>query len=354
MTLIDQPKKIREGEQLDATTVDEFVRKHVKGLLGDLRVRQFPSGASNLTYELKYDNRTLVLRRPPFGTKARGAHDMVREAKLLESLRPSFPYVPEIVAICDDESILGAEFYVMERLEGIILRKEIPEELALDAADTRRLCETMIDRLVDLHSLDYEAAGLSYLNKGEGYVERQIVGWSTRYRKAQTPDVPDYIEVMNWLHEYMPDDVRQCVIHNDYRFDNFVLDPDNPFEIIGVLDWELATIGDPLMDLGNTLAYWVEAGDDVQMHLLKRQPSDAEGMMTRDQIIEYYLEKTGIEIESFDFYRIYGLFRLAVILQQIYYRYFHGQTKDKRFADFGFVVGYIEQLCTRLIEASDL
>jgi aminoglycoside phosphotransferase (APT) family kinase protein len=354
MTLIDQPKAIRDGEELDPTTVDEFVRSHIGGVSGELRIKQFPSGASNLTYELQYDNRTFVLRRPPFGTKARGAHDMLREARLIRNLQSAFPYVPDVLAICEDEDVLGAEFYIMERLEGIILRKDIPDELDLSESDTRSLCEGFVDRLIDLHNVDYEEAGLSYLSKGEGYIERQIVGWSKRFRKAQTPDVPDYVGVMNWLHEYMPEEVKLCVIHGDYRFDNCVLDPENPLDIIGVLDWELATIGDPLMDLGNTLSYWVEEGDETQMHLLRRQPTNAPGMMTRQEIIDYYLEKTGIEIESFDFYRIYGLFRVAVIIQQIYYRFYHGQTKDKRFESFGFVVGYIEGVCERLIEQSDL
>lgn len=354
MTQIDQAVAIREGEELDATTVDRFMKQAVPDLQGEPAIRQYPGGASNLTYQVDYGERSYVLRRPPFGTIAKSAHDMLREARVMQALRPVYPYVPEIIAICDDHEVLGCDFYVMERFKGIILRQDFPEGLTLNEADTRKLCLSVIDKLVDLHQVDAKAAGLDQLGKGAGYVQRQIGGWSSRFRKARTEDVGDFEAVMAWLEDKMPEDVAQCVIHNDYRFDNVVLNPDNPFEVIGVLDWEMATIGDPLMDLGNTLAYWIQADDDPGMQMLRRQPTHRPGMLTREEVVEYYLQRSGLQVANFDFYEVYGLFRLAVIIQQIYYRYYHGQTKDQRFAGFGQAANYLEQRCQQLIKGSSM
>lgn len=352
MSLIDEATRIREGEELDPAIVDRFMKAALPDLQGEPRIRQYPGGASNLTYQIDYGARSYVLRRPPLGKIAKSAHDMLREARLMQALKPVYPYVPSVVATCEDHAVLGCDFYVMERLKGIILRQDFPAELNLDAGQTRQLCLNVIDKLVELHAVDVKAAGLAGLGKGEGYVRRQIEGWSDRYRKARTEDVGDFEAVMAWLQAHMPTDVGQCLIHNDYRFDNVVLDPDNPFRVIGVLDWEMATIGDPLMDLGNSLAYWIEADDDPMMQFMRRQPTHRPGMLTRREVIAYYLEKSGLQTRSFDFYEIYGLFRLAVIIQQIYYRYFHGQTKDKRFAGFGTACQYLQQRCERLIAAS--
>ena len=223
----------------------------------------------------------------------------------------------------------------MERVKGIILRSDIPAELNLDASRTEALCKSFIDRLVELHQVDYTACGLADLGKPEGYVQRQIEGWTSRYEKALTPDAPRWETVTAWLHEKMPaDHPRPSIVHNDYRFDNVILDADNPMRIIGVLDWEMATLGDPLMDLGNCLAYWIEAGDPAPVQLMRRQPSNAPGMLSRRQFVDYYAERAGIRLDNFDYYYCYGLFRLAGIVQQIYYRYYHGQTQDKRFAQF--------------------
>jgi len=354
MTQIDQAVDIRQGEELDTAAVDRFMKQAVPELKGLPTIRQYPGGASNLTYQVDYGERSYVLRRPPFGTIAKSAHDMLREARVMQALGPVYPYVPEIVAICDDQEILGCDFYVMERFKGIILRQDFPEDLPLNEADTRKLCLSVIDKLVELHQVDAKAAGLDKLGKGEGYVQRQIGGWSSRFRKARTEDVGDFEEVMAWLEQKMPADVAQCVIHNDYRFDNVVLNPDNPFEVVGVLDWEMATIGDPLMDLGNSLAYWIQADDDPGMQMLRRQPTHQPGMLSREEVVSYYLERSGLQIASFDFYEVYGLFRLAVIIQQIYYRFYHGQTNDQRFAEFGQAANYLEKRCQRLIRSSTL
>lgn len=346
MALIDQPRAVRAGEELDAEKVDAYLRQVDPSLSGPLEIAQYPGGASNLTYLLRYPERELVLRRPPFGHKAKSAHDMTREAHVMAALKPSYPYVPAVVAICQDPAVLGVDFFVMERIRGIIPRKDLPKELSLDAAQTRTLCLNVIDRLIELHQVNYQAAGLSALGKGEGYAERQIRGWTDRYRRARTEDVGDFESVMAWLAANMPaQDVASCLIHNDYRFDNVVLDPQDPLRVIGVLDWEMATIGDPLMDLGNTLAYWVEARDDETRMLTRRQPTHLPGMLTRSEVIDYYATQTGLRVDNFDFYEIYGLFRLAVIAQQIYYRFFHKQTNNPEFAGFGDVVRYLEQRC---------
>lgn len=354
MSILDEASEVREGESLDLDKVDQYLKQVLPDLEGPLQVKQFPGGASNLTYLLQYLNRDLILRRPPFGHIAKSAHDMIRESNIMQALRPVYPYVPSVLAQCDDHGVMGCDFYVMERLVGIIPRQEMPTEVVLSEADTRRLCLNVIDKLVELHQVDYKKAGLEGIGKGGGYVKRQIDGWSDRYTKAITEDATSFEGVIAWLKEKMPDDVGTCIIHNDYRFDNVVLNPDNPFDIIGVLDWEMATLGDPLMDLGNTLAYWVQADDDPQFQFMRRQPTHLNGMLSREEVVEYYLGKSGLTLASFDFYEIYGLFRLAAIIQQIYNRYYHGHTKDKRFAGFVHAAQYLEQRCLKLIENSEL
>ena len=347
--ILDQAGKVREGEELDAQVVTDYIKSVVPDVQGTARIKQFPGGASNLTYAVSFDNKEYILRRPPFGKKAKSAHDMGREFRVMQKLKPVFPYVPGMVAFCQDESVLGCDFYVMEKLVGIIPRADMPKGVALTPEQTRKLCLNFFDRLIELHSVDYNAAGLADLGKGEGYVVRQIEGWSKRYRDAKTDDVPDFENIMTWLHANMPEQVSVCVIHNDYRLDNVVLDPNDPTEIIGVLDWEMATLGDPLMDLGNTLAYWVEANDPPAFQFLRRQPSHIPGMMTRDEIIQYYCDRMNLQADDFLFYQVYGVFRLGVILQQIYYRFYHGQTKDPRFSAFGKMVEILESQCRSLL-----
>lgn len=355
MTLTDQASAIREGEELDVDAVDHYLKTQIDGLQGTPTIRQFPGGASNLTYLIAYPEQEFVLRRPPFGKKAKSAHDMGREYRILNQLNDGFPYCPKAYAHCTDESVIGAEFYVMERVQGIILRAELPTDLGLQADQTRELCKSFIDKFVDLHNVDYAACGLADLGKPEGYVERQIEGWIDRYQKAATPDAPSWEPVMAWLRDKMPTDHHKPgIVHNDYRFDNVILDPDNPMQIIGVLDWEMTTIGDPLMDLGNTLAYWIEAGDPQPMQLIRRQPSHAPGMLTRQEFADYYAERAGITIDNLDYYYTYGLFRLAGIVQQIYYRYYHGQTQDKRFASFIHMNKLLEQVSLSVIGKSAL
>lgn len=355
MTLTDSSTRIRSGEELDASQIDPYLKAHIPGLSGQPAISQFPGGASNLTYLIEYPGVELVLRRPPFGHKAKSAHDMGREFRILNQLKDAFPYCPKAYAHCTDTSLIGSEFYVMERVKGIILRSDLPRELAFSADDTRTLCKSFIDKLVELHRVNYAACGLGELGKPEGYVQRQISGWSDRYEKALTPDAPLWEEVKAWLNAKMPaDHPTSAIVHNDYRFDNVILDPNNPMQIIGVLDWELTTIGDPLMDLGNTLAYWIEADDPAPVQLMRRQPSNAPGMLTRREFVDYYAERSGIQIDNYDFYYTYGLFRLAGIVQQIYYRYYHGKTQDKRFAPFVHMNALLEQMSLKVIRQSSL
>ncbi|MBS0660089.1 MAG: phosphotransferase family protein [Verrucomicrobia bacterium] len=354
--MIDHAKPVRSGDEFDVASVHAFLRAQLPELSPDLpEVTQFPGGASNLTYRLHYPCRDLVLRRPPAGQKAKSAHDMLREARVLRALRPVYPQVPQVVAVCDNPAVLGVDFFVMERLAGIIPRQDFPPRLGLDAARTRQLCLNVIDKLIELHAVEWRGTELQSLGKGEGYVQRQIGGWSDRYRKARTPDVGDCEAVIAWLQAKMPaSDSATCVIHGDFRFDNVVLDPTDPLQVIGVLDWEMATLGDPLMDLGNTLAYWVQTDDDAVFQHTRRQPTNAPGMLTRAEVLDYYAERTGRRVDNFDFYAVYGLFRLVVIVQQIWYRFFHRQTTNPQFAGFGKMCLYLEQRCLRLIEASKL
>ncbi|MFT4940677.1 MAG: aminoglycoside phosphotransferase (APT) family kinase protein [Paraglaciecola sp.] len=348
--VLDTAGEIRRGEELDLATLNQWLLEEIPGISGKPCVSQYSGGASNWTYCLSYPQRDLILRRAPAGTKAKGAHDMGREYRLQAALKPVYPYVPEMLAHCEDESIIGAEFYVMEKLSGIIPRKNLPKDLALTEQITRKLCTNALDSLIELHQVDYKAAGLDHLAKGEGYTKRQIEGWTARYQKALTWNVPSAKYVSQWLAANMPSHEHICLTHNDFRFDNLVLDANDPTNILGVLDWELATLGDPLMDLGNSLAYWVQADDDRIAKSTRRQPSHLPGMLTRKEVIDYYLQKTGSQLESFTFYEVYGLFRLAAIAQQIYYRYHHKQTDNPAFKNIWFLVHYLLWQCRKAIK----
>jgi len=355
MTAIpDQARAVREEDAFDVARVDAFLKQHIDGLQGTPTVKQFPGGASNLTYLLSYAQRELVLRRPPRGAKAKSAHDMLREARVMAALKPSYPYVPAILARCDDDSVIGQDFYVMERLQGSILRRELPPELGLDRDGVHALCLGFIDRLIELHQVDATQPGLHELSRGDGYIARQLTGWSERWRQAATEGSDPCEDIIAWLQSQQPRrDNASCVIHNDFRFDNVVLSSDNPLHIVGVLDWELATVGDPLMDLGSSLAYWVQADDDPIFQSFRRQPTHEAGMLTRHQVVTYYGERTGIDVSHWRFYEIFGLFRLMAIIQQIYRRYALGQTSNPQFAGFGDAARYMGTRCRRLMAGMD-
>ena len=355
MDCIDRPTSVRNGEALDIAAIEAYLKDVIPGLEGRLSLEQFPSGASNLTYLVTCGKRQMVLRRPPFGTKAATAHDMGREVKVLTALSGHLPYIPRPLAFTRDASVMGCPFYVMERIEGIILRRDLPPGLFTSPSQLRRLFKRFVRVLHELHAVDYQKVGLADLGKPEGYVGRQVRGWSKRYRAARTPDVPDFEVVMAWLADKMPPETAAAgIIHNDFKLDNIVLDPADPLKIIGVLDWEMATLGDPLMDLGSTLGYWVEKEDPPQRHVMRSMPTHLEGALTRREFVKYYGRLSGIRMDGFDFYYCFGLFRLAVIIQQIYYRYFHGQTRNDRFKRFAQAVPVIEQAAMQVIERSRL
>jgi len=346
---------IRKGEGLDIDAVDAALKAAVDGLKGTPTVRQYPSGASNLTYALNYEGRSLVLRRPPFGNKPKSGHDMFREYRIMRDLKPVFGAVPEVLFYTDDESVIGAEFYVMDKVEGHIIHKDIPAEWDWSETETRGLCETFFQKLVDLHNVDYAAIGLSDFGKPEGYVERQILGWNRRFEKSWTDDVEKFEDVQQWLVDNMPKDgTGVSVLHGDYRIDNCILNVNKPTQIDAVLDWEISALGDPLMDLGNTLSYWIEADDPAGMQMMVRQPSTAKGMMTRQEILDFYAARTGADVSNFQFYYVYGLWRLAVIIQQIYARYKGGFTQDERFKVYGSMTNGLGQLARYKIHTGKL
>jgi aminoglycoside phosphotransferase (APT) family kinase protein len=341
---------VRQGEELDWRRLDRYLKSVLPGLAGEPRISQFPGGNSNLTYRLEYANEDLVLRRPPFGTKARSAHDMGREFRIMTALKPVYPAVPDALHYTPDESVIGSEFYVMRKVPGHLVGRELPAEWNFSAEQTRRLGIHFWEKLIELHQVDYRAAGLADFGRPEGYVERQIRGWNGRFERAVTPDVDDFTDVRDWLEDNLPaESGNHAVLHGDYRIDNVLLAPDDPCRIAAVLDWEICAIGDPLMDLGNSLAYWIEADDPSDLRRLSMQPSAAPGMPSRAEILQLYQEKTGLKIPEFTFYLVYGYWRLAVILQQIYYRYFHGQTQDERFRGFGARILLLGGHCRSLI-----
>jgi aminoglycoside phosphotransferase (APT) family kinase protein len=329
--LLDAPAQVRPGEELDLARLAACLRERL-GLDGPLSVRQFGRGHSNLTYLLTAGDQELVLRRPPFGSKVKSAHDMGREFRVLSRLSRVYPKAPRPLLHVEDEAVLGAPFYLMERLQGIILRKELPPGLQPSPADIRKLHTNLIDALAELHRLDLEGSGLAELGKPEGYIERQVTGWSKRYEGAKTDEIEAAPRVASWLASHLPREAPGALIHNDFKLDNVVLDPADPTRIIGVLDWEMSTLGDPRMDLGTTLSYWVNEADDEELQFTRWGPTAVPGALTRGELAQRYGEQTGADLSEVVFFYAFGLFKTAVVLQQIYDRYKRGLTRDERFA----------------------
>jgi aminoglycoside phosphotransferase (APT) family kinase protein len=347
---VDNPTApVRAGEELDWTALDQYLKKVIPGLGGEPLVSQFAGGNSNLTYRLQYAHDDLVVRRPPFGTKARSAHSMIREYRIMTCLKPFFPSVPDTLHYSDDESIIGSEFYVMRKVEGQLIKETLPPEWNFSARESRAFCTRFWEKLIELHKVDYIEAGLGDFGKPEGYVERQVTGWNRRFKRVITPDVDRFTGVRQWLENNMPrESGRHSILHGDYRIDNVILDHSAGHSIRAVLDWEICALGDPLMDLGSSLAYWMQADDPVELRKLTMQPSTSPGMLTRREILDLYQHKTGLDTSNFTFYLVYGYWRVAVILQQIYYRYFQGQTRDERFKTFGVAAQHLGEHCQRL------
>jgi aminoglycoside phosphotransferase (APT) family kinase protein len=345
--LRDHPTSVRAGEELDLARLEPFLRSHFPAATGALSVAQFPGGHSNLTYLVCLGNRRIVLRRPPFGSKVKSAHDMSREHRVLSKLHLVYPQAPKALLYCEDASVLGSPFYLMEQVQGIILRRDPPEGLAPNAATTRRLSETFVDNLTRLHGLDYAAIGLADLGKPQGYLERQVKGWIERYLGSRTHDLPEAELISVWLNEHRPRETFDALIHNDYKYDNVVLDPTDITRIVGVLDWEMCTIGDPLTDLGTALAYWVDPQDPEELKRIRWGPTTLPGTLTRAEIVRRYSQTTGRDVSNMVFYRVLALFKVAVIIQQIYYRYHQGLTKDTRFASMPEVIKVVLRAALR-------
>jgi aminoglycoside phosphotransferase (APT) family kinase protein len=348
----DQATTVRPGEELDLLKLDPFLRSHFPDETSQLSVRQYPSGHSNLTYLVQLGSREKVLRRPPFGSKVKTAHDMGREFRVLSKLHAHYPPAPRVLLFCDDLSILGAPFYLMDPIHGLILRKDVPPDLNFSAEVATRLSESFIENLAQLHSLDYSAIGLADLGKPQGYLERQIRGWIERYHGSKTHDLPEVETISNWLRQNMPPEQSPALIHNDYKYDNVVLDPNNLARIIGVLDWEMCTLGDPLTDLGTALAYWIDAGDPPEMLATRWGPTTYPGSLTRTQLVQFYAKKSGRDVSNMPFYVAFSRFKIAVIVQQIYFRYRQGLTKDERFATMPHLIKLLLRAALRTAETA--
>jgi aminoglycoside phosphotransferase (APT) family kinase protein len=328
----DHPRTVRSAEALDGVALGAYVKRELGGS-DVVAVEQFPGGHSNLTYLVRHDGHEYVLRRPPFGSKVKSAHDMGREVSVLSKLAPVWSLAPKVLAYCADESVLGAPFYLMEHRRGVILRKDVPTGLTIEGDDASRICRLLIEAFAELHSIDYVAAGLGDFGKPAGYVERQVRGWTERYTGSQTDEIASVTSVAAWLEAHRPPDSSPRLIHNDFKFDNVIFDR-SLSKITGILDWEMSTIGDPLMDLGTSLGYWVQVDDPPPLQLIRFGLTTIPGMWTRDEVARHYQRATSRSADSLVFYYAFGLFKTAVVAQQIYYRYAKGLTKDPRFAAF--------------------
>lgn len=348
---IDTSREVRKGEELDTEKLSQYLRTYLPDLGGPLTVEQFPAGFSNLTYLIRVGDRELVLRRPPVGAKVKSAHDMGREFKILSHLHPAYGKVPRPLLFCEDQSVLGVPFYVMDRVRGVILRAQMPKGIDLSPDVMRRLCYSFVSNLVEIHNVDYAEVGLNDLGRAQGYVKRQVEGWTRRYYNAKTDDLPEIDRLARWLQNHMPADSETgALIHNDYKFDNLVLSPDDISEVVAVLDWEMATIGDPLMDFGTALGYWVDAADDDTWKQFAFGITSLPGSFSRAQLIQEYAKLSGRDLRDMVFYYAYGLLKIAVIVQQIYSRFRLGLTKDPRFAQLDKLVKACGVMAQRAIE----
>jgi aminoglycoside phosphotransferase (APT) family kinase protein len=344
-------REVRRGEELDHTALAAYLRWHladgdIPGLRldADMAVSQFPGGHSNLTYLVRFGGAELVVRRPPLGPVPPRAHDMAREYRWLAALHPVFPLAPRPYLLCEDLSVLGCVFYVMERRRGLVVRTDEPMPLAGHEEMRRRLSEAMIDTLVDLHTVQVTRGPVADLGKPIGFLDRQVRGWTERWERSKLDPVPAMDAAALWLAAHQPADaVEPAVVHGDFKLDNVLLHPLDPAHIVAVFDWEMAALGDPLVDLGILLAYWtateISSAPDALTTVTGRP-----GYMTRDEIVGRYAERSGRDLSRIAYYEAFAFFKIAVVIQQIYFRYKQGQTDDPRFVLLG---GRVEALATR-------
>ncbi|MFT6809826.1 MAG: aminoglycoside phosphotransferase (APT) family kinase protein [Saprospiraceae bacterium] len=336
MSLIrhDQAGEIRSGEQPDYDAIESYLRAHNAELEGEMKIQQFGGGASNLTYLISFDNLECVMRRPPYGAQIKSAHDMGREYRVLNALSKHYAKAPKPLHYEESGTVLGCQFYIMERVHGVILRHKDGSDGSIPPSMVANIADGLMDTLAELHALDYKEVGLGDLGRPEGYVKRQVEGWTKRYMKAKTEEVDSIEFIAKWLAQEMPAETHASVIHNDYKHDNLVLNEDHLSEVKAILDWEMCTIGDPLMDMGTVLSYWINPEDHPALKKNFPNPSALPGNPNRSQLLALYESKTGRSMDNPVFYYAFGLFKTAVILQQIYARFKLGHTNDERFANF--------------------
>jgi aminoglycoside phosphotransferase (APT) family kinase protein len=338
---------VRKGEELNLGALTDHLRGKIEGVEHGIEVEQFPGGHSNLTYLLEIGGREYVLRRAPLGPVAPKAHDMVREYRVLHAVHPHFPPAPEVYLVCEDPAVIGAAFFLMERRRGIVLRTKVPPGVASHQDYASRISRAFIDCMVQLHSVDVEKHGLTSLGKPEGFVERQVKGWSERWERARTQPSPEMDRVAAWLAVTVPPSGPPTLVHNDFKLDNVMLDSNSPDRIEAVLDWEMTTVGDPQCDLGLTLCYWCSTlVPGTSLEAITTGP----GWYTRDEFVARYAEKTGRDLSALPWHETFGVFKLAVILQQIYYRFWRGQTTDERFRNFDQRVRVLTGLAAEMME----
>ena len=345
---MSETRPIRDGEELPLEPLNAWLAEAVPSLGKVKEVSQFPGGFSNLTYLLHCARGEAVLRRPPHGVTTARAHDMPREARILSVLELRGVPAPRALATCEDPDVIGVPFYVMERMKGLILRGATAPSFITPAQFTK-LSEAFVTTLVAIHGASPSDPVIGGLGKPMGYVARQMEGWTKRWEAARTTDVPQVTQLAAWLAEHQPGESGACLVHNDYKYDNLVLDPTDPTRIIAVLDWEMATLGDPLLDVGTSLAYWVEAGDDPAFKALGLGITALPGNLTRAQLWERYLQKAGRAPRPSTWYHAFGVFKVAVIAQQIHARYTQGKTRDERFATLGEAVRLLGEMGGRII-----
>jgi aminoglycoside phosphotransferase (APT) family kinase protein len=349
--VLDEAAEVRKEERLDPARIEPFLRRALPDVAGPVSVLQFPKGHSNLTYLLRIGEREVVLRRAPFGVKVKSAHDMKREYDILSALKGVYGRAPKPIAFCEDESLIGAKFYLMDRVRGLILRgDEAPAGITFTPELLRKTSTALVDNLADLHAVDVTRPPLSTLGRPQGYVARQVRGWTERYFNAKTDEIPGVEAAADWLSRNLPRESGAAVVHNDYKYDNVMLDPNDLTRIVAVLDWEMATVGDPLMDLGTFIGYWGDPDDPQELRTRAYGPTYLPGSLSRLQIVERYAERSGRAVGSILFYYVFALFKIAVIVQQIYKRYVEGHTRDPRFAGLGGWVRIMAQQAERALE----
>ncbi len=326
---------IRPDERLDLARLEPYLRERLPGAEEPLELGQFGGGHANLTYLIRFGSREFVLRRPPLGPVAPSSHDMTREHRVLKDLWRVFPPAPRSYLLCDDPAVIGADFHIMERRHGIAIREDLPDRYRGDPALCRRIGEMIVDVLADLHRVDPGEAGLSDLGHPDGFAARQLGGWAKRWEAAKDETSPQVGELVAWLERKLPASQVVSLLHNDYKLDNMLVRAEDPARAVAVLDWDMCTRGDPLMDLGYLLTFWGEAVDPPAWRLGASMPTWHDGVPTRGEAAERYARRTGFDLSALDWYHAFGVFKIAVVLQQIYIRFLRGQTQDQRFAIFG-------------------